>query len=112
LFTQPGARIGQPELDPAGVALVTGARNQPQPGQPSELERNGAGRHPHSGGELSDRQRFDGIELLQNAGEVKAEPSSARKRVTLTATAGRVDGGIGGQNSVDGILEHARNWGI
>jgi hypothetical protein len=110
LLPQPSPRVGQAELDAAGVALVTRARDEAQPGESGELERDSARRNPHPCGELTNREGLDGIQLLQHAGEVGAEPSPARERVTVTAPAGRVNRGIGGQDSVNGILEHAGKW--
>lgn len=110
LRAQAGATLGEAELHAARIALVTGAGYQAQAGKPGNLERDGGRGDPHAGGELAHGQRLDRIELLEQPGQVLAQPHPAAREPLVAAAAGGVDGWIGGEDGVHGIVEHGPSY--
>ena len=107
--TEPG--LAQAELDPAGVGCALRPGDETEAVEPGELERDGGGSNPHAPGELADRGGLDGIELIQHAGEVIAHRTAAPPGPgEIAAPTGDVDSGIGGEDGVHGIVEHAGKW--
>ncbi len=93
-------------MDSAGVGCVPVPADQPQPGELGELQRSGRAGDSEPGGELAHGDRGLGVEVVENAGLVLGETLPAG-RIALAATAaGGMDGGIGRENRLDGIVEH------
>ena len=84
----PGAGSSQPKQSPPPIRVVAASRDQPESDEATELERDGAGGDAQPAGQLARGGRTDRIEVLQNAGQVGAQPDPGAGFMDRTAPAG------------------------
>lgn len=103
---EPHPRLGEPELDPTAVERVPVTGHQTEPRELAELERGGGDGDAQPRGQIAHGDRGRRVEMLENAGLVIRHPPAAGRVAELATSAGGMDGRIGGEDRVDGIIEH------
>jgi len=102
-------RLGEPKADPASVLLVAGATDEAESDQTDQLKGNRGRSDPEATGQLPHGQGMPGIELLEDPGEVRAQPGAAFRLPDFAAAARGKQGRVGREDGAGGGVEHDRN---
>jgi hypothetical protein len=109
-YPELGPGFGEPEMDPATVPLIPGAAHEAEPDQAGELKGNGGRGDLETASELPHGQGLPGVEMLEEPGQVGAQPGAAFRLADFAAAAGGEDHRVGGENGPGRGVEHEEEY--